>query len=82
MQKLNLRQEADHLEDLARRNRPAALAALNAILDRVKRLDGQERDQAMNFNARLIGELRQRGVKLYTVYYPPENPNGQPLPVA
>lgn len=64
--RLSLRQEADRLEDLARTDIPAARAALNAILDRPKRLDdAQENRSALSFNAKLITELRKRRVRIF-----------------
>lgn len=62
---MNLKQEADRIEDLARRDRKAARETIDAILDRTKRLTGDERDAAMQFNARLMTELRRRNVLIY-----------------
>lgn len=61
---LSLQQEADTIEDLARRDYSAARKRLGAILDRVKRLEGDERDFAMQFNARLVESLRERKVMI------------------
>lgn len=79
---LSLKQEADRIEDMARVNRPEALASLNALLDRPRRLDGHDKETAMSFNARLVTELRRRIPSLLSTYYPPHNPNGQQLPTA
>lgn len=79
---LSLKQEADRIEDLARQSKPDALAALNALLDRPRRLERPESDHAMSFNAKLVTELRTRtGGRFFVTYQPPENPNGQPLPI-
>lgn len=63
--RLSLRQEADRIEDVSRQNIPAAVAALNAILDRPKRLEGHEQIVALTFNAKLVTELRRRRARIF-----------------
>lgn len=62
---LSLQQESDTIEDLARRDHSAARKRLDAILDRVKRLEGDERDFAMEFNVKLVESLRERNVMIF-----------------
>lgn len=66
LERLSLKQEADRIEDIARTDIPAARKALEAMTDRAKRLKGGEQVSALDFNARLVTELRKRGVRIYT----------------
>lgn len=82
MTRLSLRQETDYILDLAKNDHSAALARLGAILDRTKRLEGNDLETANSFNAKLVTELRRRNPRLFVTYNPPSTATGQPLPVA
>jgi hypothetical protein len=59
-QPLSLEAEAARVEEAARRNIRDGRATLNALLDRARRLTGQEFAAALEFNARLCTMLRER----------------------
>jgi hypothetical protein len=56
--------EAARIKEIARRDVADAQAALDAFLDRVKRLDDEEIPAALTFNAQLVTELRRRGCRV------------------
>lgn len=56
-----LDEEVERIKEIARdEGIPAARVALDHFLDRVKRLEGDELILALDFNARLVSELRLR----------------------
>lgn len=61
---LEVLNEAARIEELGRRDVHRARAALDTFLDRVKRLDEEEQEAALAFNAQLITELRHRGSRV------------------
>lgn len=64
-ERMSIEAEAARIETVALNHPAEALRALGALLDRPKRLTGVERAAALDFNARLVSELRRRDVKIW-----------------